>query len=174
MRNPRLLLGALALLSASTPAWAVPDGPAEVMANRAPLKWVVKQVVPAGVPVVYEPPVSPEMLITMAAGPSWQAALASAVEARGFTALYEESRVIIQPPAAQTGFATGPQLAGWRLRMATPGHAWIVGPGQEKLGPAEVREGESHPVLGRIVRILRDGDRWIVQTQKGWFVGGPT
>ncbi len=77
--------------------------------------------------------------------------------------------------AAPAGtIVTGPMLVGWHLRSAVPGRAWIVSPGELQLGPMEIKEGDEHPVLGRIERILRKGDRWIVQTAKGWIGGGPS
>ncbi len=67
-----------------------------------------------------------------------------------------------------------PVLIGWHLRGAVPGRAWVVAPGEERLGPVEIKEGDVHPVLGRIQRISRDGDRWVVQAAKGRVEGGPS
>ncbi len=165
----------LAALVAPEVAVALPDGPTTVFADQVPLGWVAEKMVPSGVPLVYEPPVTPNVMVSVKEGPSWQEALREAVEARGLIVDYKDQGVVFRDPAAiDADAASGPELAGWRLQMALPGRAWVIAPGQDSLGPVEIKEGQSHPVLGRIVRILQDGNRWIVQTHKGWFAGGPS
>ncbi len=162
-----------------------------------PLTIVVRQIVPRHIPVSFDPGVDTSLTVNWRGGDSWQEVLAGTLGQVDLTAritpdgvrvgsqtpLATENRPLPLLPGEASGSAsvnapsnapsTGPELVGWRLVMARPGYAWAIGPGDEKLGPVEIKPGDSHPILGHIEAIVHEGDRWIVQAQRGWFAVGP-
>jgi len=158
------------------------DGPVQGFALQLPVQAVIRQIVPAGVPVSFEDGIDIRRPVGWHGGPSWQKALNDALHQAGLTARFSDAGVWISRPAmidlaeinrADSGVGTGPELIAWHLRSATPGRGWVVSPHGTKLGPMEIHEGENHPDLGLIESIRHHGDRWIVQARQGWFWGGP-
>lgn len=80
---------------------------------------------------------------------------------------------IVKPKAVSTPKAAAPvtrkpaatSAAGWELRSAQPGVAWLG-----RLGSSEMNRyavGENVPGLGRVQQVSQEGGRWIVKTTGG-------
>ena len=76
-------------------------------------------------------------------------------------------------PTASPSAAPLPRLAGWTVKGAVPGRAWVVAPGQIDKSPKEIDAGSDYPGLGTVRTITHAGSTWVIDTSAGIIESAP-